>query len=436
MAKLATAEICQGTPSVFLATPSYDGKVSQVYTISLARSIAALKDAGIGVTYCLLGGNCHVDDARNGLVREFLDTDCTDLVFLDADIGWRACDLVELVRHDALIVGGVYPKKGDTEDYPVYVAPGTVLTPNEAGLVEVEALPTGFLRISRKAILSLLETHGQRKYKGQNWKEGDSIYTILFERTWEDGVRWSGDYAFCRKWIESGGQLFVDPRFYFVHEGSQEWGGSLGDFWRKKHGVEKIEKEIKFKSALNKLRAGTETTEDLVRLVEGWGNEWSAQPELLDAMIQMARQATGPILECGSGLSSLVLGCVTSQPVISLEHDPIWAAYTQKVLEQHGVANVHIQCAPLTDYGPYEWYTPISELPDFTVVVCDGPPRDTKGGRNGLGSVREKVVNAVLLLDDPAGDTMRSLGDELGVTFHILGEYKPYAIGVPGVVVT
>ena len=32
----------------------------------------------------LLTGNCHVDDARNILVKNFLETDCETLVFLRA----------------------------------------------------------------------------------------------------------------------------------------------------------------------------------------------------------------------------------------------------------------------------------------------------------------------------------------------------------------
>jgi acetone carboxylase gamma subunit len=42
----------------------------------------------------LLSGNCHVDDARNSVVREFLASDCTELVFIDADVSWEPETLV------------------------------------------------------------------------------------------------------------------------------------------------------------------------------------------------------------------------------------------------------------------------------------------------------------------------------------------------------
>jgi len=33
------------------------------------------------------GGDPHVDDNRNAIVREFLAGDCTDLLFIDSDVG-------------------------------------------------------------------------------------------------------------------------------------------------------------------------------------------------------------------------------------------------------------------------------------------------------------------------------------------------------------
>ena len=48
----------------------------------------------------------------------------------------------------------------------------------------------------------------------------------------------------------------------------------------------------------------------LSELVQGWGNKWSAQHEYLAACLEHARDADGPILECGSGLSTILLGTV------------------------------------------------------------------------------------------------------------------------------
>lgn len=433
MTKIINVRVCEGipgNPDVFLATPSYDGKVSQAYTAALACSIVDLQKAGIGVTYCLMGNNCHVDDSRNGLVREFMMGSCTDLIFLDADIGWRPYDLVALAMHSEPVVGGVYPKKTDEEDYPVHVEAGTALYANAAGLVEVHALPTGFLKISRVALEILHENQGQRKFAGQGAKPEDAPYVILFERTYENGHRWSGDYAFCRKWANEGGKLYVDPRFHFTHEGAKEWSGCLGDYWLRVHGVADQIKDQKFKRALVAIEQDDYSAEHLQDLVDGWGNDWSGQIELLEACITMGRNAKGAILECGSGLTTLVLGLVSSHPVISLEHSPVWASYTERMLDKHGI-KAEVRCAPLKDLGAFEWYQ-AGDLPEIGLVVCDGPPRQTKGGRNGLTSVMDKLTNAAFLLDDPALETTEAISGAhpRHIRFQMVGTNKPIAISV------
>lgn len=433
MTKIINVRVCEGipgNPDVFLATPSYDGKVGQAYTAALACSIVDLQKAGIGVTYCLMGNNCHVDDSRNGLVREFMMGSCTDLIFLDADIGWRPYDLVALALHSEPVVGGVYPKKTDEEAYPVHVEPGTALYANDAGLVEVHALPTGFLKISRVALDLLHENQGHRKFAGQGASAGDMPYTILFERTYENGHRWSGDYAFCRKWALEGGKLFVDPRFHFIHEGAKEWSGSLGDFWLKTHGVEDKIRDDRFNAALEAIKDGSHTVENLADLVDGWGNKWSAQIELLEACISMGKAATGPVLEFGSGLTTLVLGLVAKHGVIALEHSKFWGSYTEEHLKKYGI-EAEVRYAPLKDHGDFEWYDG-GELPKPALVVCDGPPRKTKGGRSGLLSMMDLIEGAAVVFDDPSTDALDAFkaAHPRAVTISVLGTDKPIAISM------
>lgn len=47
----------------------------------------------------------------------------------------------------------------------------------------------------------------------------------------------------------------------------------------------------------------------LEQLVCAWGNEaWSSAAPLLSALLEWMPRTSGPILECGSGLSTLILG--------------------------------------------------------------------------------------------------------------------------------
>jgi predicted O-methyltransferase YrrM len=175
-------------------------------------------------------------------------------------------------------------------------------------------------------------------------------------------------------------------------------------------------------------------------LVYGWGNEgWSALDDYLKACIEAAMTSPGPILECGSGLSTLLLGVVAEQRgfrIYSLEHSADWASRLQKVLHDLRVGSVTLCLAPIRDYGEFSWYeAPRESLPaSFEVVICDGPPRYTPGGRYGLLPVmRDRISRgALILLDDAGRPDERAIAKrwsaECGATCSILGESKPFAL--------
>lgn len=69
-------------------------------------------------------------------------------------------------------------------------------------------------------------------------------------------------------------------------------------------------------------------------LIYGWGNEaWSARDEYLADGVRHVLAARGPILECGSGLTTVLFGTIARRRGLSywaLEHLPEWAARVQR----------------------------------------------------------------------------------------------------------
>jgi hypothetical protein len=146
----------------------------------------------------------------------------------------------------------------------------------------------------------------------------------------------------------------------------------------------------------------------LVELQEGWGNEgFAARTDYLEEVAQRAATVTGPILECGSGLSTIILGCLAGRRGIktwSLEHVPEWRDRVVEIIQKYQIPHVNLCLAPLRDYDGYAWYEPpLEKLPaSFELVICDGPPGTTSGNRYGLlPLLRERLgPGAVILLDD------------------------------------
>jgi len=95
-----------------------------------------------------------------------------------------------------------------------------------------------------------------------------------------------------------------------------------------------------------------------------------------------------------------------------LEHDANWCS---KVARQLGRSSLpeQVLLSPLMDYGTFDWYR---EPPDdvtgtgFALELCDGPPAETRGGRDGLVRVmlRHILPGSTILLDGVDRDKERA----------------------------
>jgi hypothetical protein len=173
-------------------------------------------------------------------------------------------------------------------------------------------------------------------------------------------------------------------------------------------------------------------------LLYGWGNEWSLKEELITELWHRAWHTRGPVLECGSGLSTLLLGIAAERldyEVYSLEHDESWHAKVSDVVRRLGLDHVKIIAAPLVLHSGYAWYDAPGDFPpDFSLVLCDGPPAATMGGRYGLlPELRPSLADdCVILLDDAARDGEQEVlvrwTAEHQVTHRMEGKDKPFAV--------
>lgn len=392
---------------VLLATTCYD-KASAAYTFSIARSREALHKEGIQTAYLILQGNCHVDDGRNSVVRDFLESDCTDLMFLDADVDWEPQHIVQLCKRELDVVGGVYPyRKDGSENMPCRMMAERQIID---GLIEVEGLPTGFLKIKR---------HVLEKIAAQSPKYFDGIHetALVFDRPdpGPDKTRWGGDIAFCNKWRAMGGRLFADAELRLGHTATVIMRDSLAGSIRRMSGTT-------LSYVIPRVREGIETESDYNEAFKYAGNNYAADAPLLATVTALARKCRGPIIETGSGLSSLFMGAVSDSQVYSLEHLEHYAYQTVQWCKDAGVSNVGLCLAPLKDY----WYDVAKfDLPaKFALGFCDGPPR-MYGTRMRFFDVFGDRCS-VILVDDVKSDVnflnaVATWAESKGRRFQVLG---------------
>jgi hypothetical protein len=150
------------------------------------------------------------------------------------------------------------------------------------------------------------------------------------------------------------------------------------------------------------------STRVLHRLKWWWFNPgYTASVNYLTAICRAADQMRGPILECGSGLTTLLAGAMAAKHGINLhalEHHSEAFRHLKRIVNVLEIGNVHIHHCPLTTYNGFDWYDISGQrLPDgIALVICDGPPGSTSGGRYGLVPMMKASFDPTcrILLDD------------------------------------
>lgn len=218
-----------------IATPTHSGDVVHEYVKSLLASLDDLRGRGVTADVHFLPGNCYIALARDQLAADFLASDCTDLVFIDADVGWQADGIARLLRWDREIVGGLYPFKIDHESYPARVltqADGRPVVDALTGLIECDGLPTGFLRIRRDVIQRMADHYSEARSfadRRANVPDGQHIVelfpTEILHRAW-----WGEDYRFCHMARALGIRIWCEPRLTLTHVGRRAWRGNYHEF--------------------------------------------------------------------------------------------------------------------------------------------------------------------------------------------------------------
>lgn len=266
---------------ILIATPAYEGRVGLEYVNSLVQTIAASKAAGAQVAYGIYANSGSVPRVRNQAVAAMLSGDFTDLVFIDADMGWNAGDFLRIVAYDTDIVGAAYPARSEKNPRWIVVWPDDIRE-HKSGLLTAKRVGTGFLRVRRNVFEKLGELHPELHYDApggipmmekvktekdipkwrkefikalsskkvskkaagaqadgliQRWRERESEAPHLFAffdyhlQDHEDGTRshLSEDYRFCDLVRDAGFTIWVDPKVHMQHIGQKIFQGRFSD---------------------------------------------------------------------------------------------------------------------------------------------------------------------------------------------------------------
>jgi hypothetical protein len=237
---------------LMVGTPMYGGQASGQFLRSMCELTLLCAHHGVSRSSCFLLNDSPTTRARAEIAAQFLRSNDTHLIFIDADIGFQAMDVLSLLAlaDDASpydVIGGAYPRKQMSWDQlsravamgiTDAAALGKVASPlvfnpldDAQGKValgeplEVAEIGCGFMLIRRSSFVLFDRHYPEQRYRADDpsMPENQRERTMYFDCGIDPLSRryLSEDYWFCRRLRTVGGRVWLCPWIQLEHVGSQ-----------------------------------------------------------------------------------------------------------------------------------------------------------------------------------------------------------------------
>jgi hypothetical protein len=247
---------------IFVGTPMYGAQCAGTYTKASTDLATMCAANGIGINFYYLFNESLIQRARNYIADEFMRSDCTHLLFIDADIGFNPRDVLGLLAVQISdpekynVVTGLYPKKTiawekvqkaaslgkgdenpfDLENYTADYVFNPVNKTNSFNVgepLEIGEGGTGFMLIPRATFEKFAKAYPELSYRPDHVRtdafDGSREIHAYFDCIIDPETKryLSEDYFFCKKARQAGMQIWTCPWMQLQHIGSYIFKGSL-----------------------------------------------------------------------------------------------------------------------------------------------------------------------------------------------------------------
>lgn len=247
---------------LMVATPVYDGAQGSYVRAALDLALKA-QAAGVAVRFEFILYQASITRARDLLAAIFRASDCTHLLFVDADIDFAADDVFSMLRamqerEDCAVLAAACPRRmvnwsnvaravesGIAKDDPNALArfggefalhflhrdQRFALT----DIVELARAGTGMMLIRRDVFETLRDDHPELAFRTDPGERAahaigevePSFFLPMIDPDSRELL--SDDYAFCRRVRDAGFRIWLAPWVRTTHSGPAIFQGSLPD---------------------------------------------------------------------------------------------------------------------------------------------------------------------------------------------------------------
>jgi hypothetical protein len=240
---------------ILLATPAYGDMFYTPYVSSVIRMQRQLARDKHELIFAAVS-YADIVESRNFLLTHWYDkTDASHLLFVDADMGFDAKLITDMLALKKPLLGVVAPKRqvdlnrlaglaaqGEKAERAIarshsflarpVVRAGKQRTVN--GFMEVEGCGAGIMLIERGLVKTMLETLPELNDTGakQNSPLAKNLDRLIraFDPVTVKGARLSEDYSFCQRWrVRCGGEIWANISHPITHVGLHRYSGRYQD---------------------------------------------------------------------------------------------------------------------------------------------------------------------------------------------------------------
>ena len=236
--------------SLMIATPCYGGALCYEYVLSIYKLSTLLSSFGIKHELNLMANESLITRARNHLIAQFMTSNKTHIIFIDADTDFDEKDVLKFLYCDKDILCGAVPLKTLPTVYNSYINTNDneEIKRDDDFFIELDTIGAAFMMIKKNVIKKMFNAYPKLKYKpsesfakalSSTTKEKEEIQDncyALFDTSIEthkdhfegqDSGYWAEDFTFVKRWQELGGKILLNPDVKLNHVGRYNYKGDL-----------------------------------------------------------------------------------------------------------------------------------------------------------------------------------------------------------------
>jgi len=211
-----------------ICVPMANTSVDVAFHLSFYKTMELLRRLGIANTVHEVIGGSHIGKARERALWNAMKAkpQATHFLWIDNDMGWAPPYVLRLLNsgHDFAACAGV--RKKDKVQFCFNPMPDPAEFHPVSGFIKIRHVGFAFVMHTRAVIDRLCEANEELRYDAS----GDPEYALFMDALWDYGgelpQRLSEDFTFCQRWLDVGGEIWLDPDASLIHAGRKEFSGA------------------------------------------------------------------------------------------------------------------------------------------------------------------------------------------------------------------